>query len=69
MIQQLEILNIGTRDRLTSCEDGGSNDPQCDAKDRMRDIETLVLAVDHGTRRHARDEVPEVVLVQVIVEG
>ena len=35
----------------------------------MRDIETLVLTVDHGTRLHARDEVPEVVLVQVVVEG
>jgi hypothetical protein len=35
----------------------------------MRDIETLELAVDHGTRLHARDEVPEVVLVQLVVEG
>jgi hypothetical protein len=63
VIQQLEILNIGTRDRLASCEDGGSNDPQSDAKDRMRDIETLEMAIDHGTCLHARDEVPEVVLV------
>jgi hypothetical protein len=68
MIQQLQILDIGTGHRLATCKESAAEDPQYTAEDGMRDIQLLVVLVKRGARFLARDQLPELVTSKILRE-
>lgn len=67
VVQQHKVLLVGTGDRLTTRKDSASEGSLDAAKDRMSNVAALVVLVVRC--RHARDQIPEMLLRHVLTKG